>query len=49
MGTLKKKIIKDSKADSKKNKQCNLNDKCPKEVKNCLECDIINCPEEVTY
>jgi len=41
----KTKIIKESKSTSKKNKNYGQ-DKCPKNVKDCLECKIVDCPEE---
>lgn len=40
----KKKIIKESKSVSTKNNY--RNDKCPKNVKDCLKCKVLNCPEE---
>jgi hypothetical protein len=46
MITQKKKIIKESKIAGEGNNKNGRNDKCPKDVKDCLKCKIVDCPEE---
>jgi len=45
MITRKRKIIKKSKFISNKERN-NGENKCPKKVKDCAECKIVDCPEE---
>ena len=46
MNTQKKKTIRENKSKSTRNKS-QMNDKCPRKEKDCANCEILNCPEEV--
>ena len=45
MSSQKKKIIKENKSESENN-IIYRNDKCPRKEKDCINCKILNCPEE---
>jgi hypothetical protein len=46
MNTQKKKIVWESKSAGAKNNRNDRRDKCPKDVKDCLKCKVVDCPEE---
>jgi hypothetical protein len=46
MITQKKKMIKDGESPGVQDNKNDRNDKCPKSVKDCLKCKIVDCPEE---
>lgn len=46
MVTNKKKIVKKDKSVRARQNRNDGTDKCPKNVKDCLKCKMLDCPEE---